>query len=172
MLCSHQKKFIYLKTRKTAGTSVEIFLEKFCCPPESYIELLNRLESITEDGIIGFRTDRTETLLPNGAFWHHMPAAEVKQLLGKDVWDTYYKFWNVRNPFDKVVSFFWMKLSDVERDHLSSAPFEDVRRRFLTFLSDPLRLPLDQHVFMIDKKPIVDDFIRYEYILTDLKRVC
>jgi hypothetical protein len=102
-----------------------------------------------------------------------MPAAEVKQLLGKDVWDTYYKFCNVRNPFDKVVSFFWMKLGDVERDHLSSAPFDDVRRRFLTFLSDPFqRLPLDRGVFMIDGKPIVDDFIRYEYILTDLKRIC
>ncbi len=29
MLCSHTKKFVYLKTLKTAGTSVEIFLNGF-----------------------------------------------------------------------------------------------------------------------------------------------
>ena len=32
MLISHQYKFI-IKTVKTAGTSVEAFLEPFCCPP-------------------------------------------------------------------------------------------------------------------------------------------
>jgi hypothetical protein len=102
-----------------------------------------------------------------------MPAAEVKRLLGNDIWDAYYMFCNVRNPFDKVVSFFWMKLSDAERDHFGSAHFDSVKHRFLKFLSNPFEtLPLDREVFMIGGKPVVDDFIRYENILSDLERVC
>ena len=36
MLISHICRFIYLKTRKTAGTSVEIYFEPFCVDPKSY----------------------------------------------------------------------------------------------------------------------------------------
>ncbi|MEL6382956.1 MAG: chondroitin 4-O-sulfotransferase, partial [Cyanobacteria bacterium J06626_18] len=32
MIISHEYKFIFLKTRKTAGTSIEIALSKFCGP--------------------------------------------------------------------------------------------------------------------------------------------
>jgi len=32
MLVSHRKKFIYTKTAKTAGTSVESYFEPFCLP--------------------------------------------------------------------------------------------------------------------------------------------
>ena len=30
MIISHKRKFIYIKTQKTAGTSTEIVLEKYC----------------------------------------------------------------------------------------------------------------------------------------------
>ncbi len=30
MIISHKHKFIFIKTRKTAGTSIEIFLSQFC----------------------------------------------------------------------------------------------------------------------------------------------
>ena len=32
MLISHRKQFIYTKTAKTAGTSVESYFEKYCMP--------------------------------------------------------------------------------------------------------------------------------------------
>ena len=36
MLVSHSKKFIFLKTMKTAGASVEIYLERYCVPLDAY----------------------------------------------------------------------------------------------------------------------------------------
>jgi hypothetical protein len=36
MLISHVCRFIFLKTLKTAGTSVEIYLEPYCVDPKSY----------------------------------------------------------------------------------------------------------------------------------------
>ena len=32
MIICHKHKFIFVKTRKTAGSSVEIFLSKYCGP--------------------------------------------------------------------------------------------------------------------------------------------
>ena len=37
MLVSHARKFIYTKTLKTAGTSVEVFLEPYCRPPAKWL---------------------------------------------------------------------------------------------------------------------------------------
>jgi hypothetical protein len=34
MIISHEHKFIFVKTRKTAGTSIEIALSKFCGPDD------------------------------------------------------------------------------------------------------------------------------------------
>ena len=34
MIVSHSRKFIFLKTRKTAGTSLEIALSKYCGPED------------------------------------------------------------------------------------------------------------------------------------------
>ena len=33
VLVSHAAEFIYMKTRKTAGTTVEMYFERFCVPP-------------------------------------------------------------------------------------------------------------------------------------------
>ena len=39
MIASHQHRFIFLKTRKTAGTSVEIALSKVCGPDDIITEI-------------------------------------------------------------------------------------------------------------------------------------
>ena len=55
MLCSHTHKFIYLKTIKTAGTSVEGFFERFCCSAEIMKKSHLRDEYVGANGIIGYR---------------------------------------------------------------------------------------------------------------------
>ena len=39
VIASHQHRFIFLKTRKTAGTSVEIALSKVCGPDDVITEI-------------------------------------------------------------------------------------------------------------------------------------
>ncbi len=168
MLCSHGKKFVYLKTIKTAGTSVEIFFERFCCHSEGYQERHNRNEYIGDAGIIGYRGAD-----PSGVtFYNHMPAREVREKLGSEIFDSYFKFCVVRNPFDKVVSMFWFQLPHEERERLTTAEFASVKDKFNAFVLKRDGLPVDRHVYVIDGAFVPDFYIRYENLLDDMRRVC
>ena len=104
MLVSHRHRFIYTKTVKTAGTSVEIYFEDACLPPDSDIVRGHAIaETVTDAGIIGYRgVDPGES-----RYYNHMPASDVRALVGPEVWDSYFKFCVIRNPFDKIVSLWW-----------------------------------------------------------------
>jgi len=178
MLCSHDKKFIYFKTRKTAGTSVEIFFERFCVPPGEYAEMLTAHEKITPFGIVGSRAAERSYIQRNRAanFYNHMPAAEIREKLGPEIFDSYFKFCVIRNPFDKVVSQFWWTLHKKHRERtiLGYLPFYFVRKRFAKFVkrrSASGRLT-DHHVFMVDGKPVADEFIKFEELASGIASVC
>lgn len=101
MLISNTHKFIFLKTVKTAGTTVEIFFERFCVPPGT-LSTHRREESVSRYGIVGARPR-----LESSKWWSHMTAHELKNCIGNDTWNSYFKFSCIRNPFDASVSKFW-----------------------------------------------------------------
>ncbi len=55
MLVSHRYRFIYTKTMKTGGTSVESYFERFCMPDGEWTQSHGREEYVSDAGIIGFR---------------------------------------------------------------------------------------------------------------------
>jgi len=81
---------------------------------------------ISEAGIVGARggayQDREWTA--------HMGALRIRRKLGREVWRSYTKIAVVRNPYDRMVSMFWWRLSDHDRQILSAAPFATVREAF------------------------------------------
>lgn len=107
MLVSHGHEFIYLKTRKTAGTSVEMALQPWCMPSDE-IEVEERTHAIVgARGIVGRRMIPKENRRPDDHIWYnHMSAAEVHAQLGDRIWGRYRKLVVVRNPFDRMVSHF------------------------------------------------------------------
>ena len=105
MLVSHLKKFIFTKTKKTAGTSVESVFEPYCLPEGTWEQTHYTPERISADGIIGHRGDGGQ----KANWWNHMPAELIRNRLGEEIWDEYYKFTVIRNPFDKLVSGFHMQ---------------------------------------------------------------
>lgn len=52
MLVSHLKKFIYTKTVKTAGTSVEAYFERYCILPGDFRVTHTREEYVSSGGIV------------------------------------------------------------------------------------------------------------------------
>jgi hypothetical protein len=166
MLCSHEKRFIYIKTRKTAGTSVEIFFERFCLPEGQFRESETTNQRITEQGIVGHR----EELFERPDFYNHMPASDIKSKLGREIFETYYKFCTIRNPFDKVVSHFWWHSRSTF--DFSSEPFSKIKARFAEFVLQGLGSFNDRKIFMIDGHSVIDEFIRYEHLPTDMAKVC
>src|ERR1700733_11566481 len=168
MLLSHVHKFIYLKTVKTGGTSVEIYFEPCCKDPESRGEVPhNRDQEVSKWGIIGSRGRPFQ-----GQTWYnHMTAASVLALIGPQMWRDYYKFCVVRHPYDKAVSLFWHQLSQGHRAELKYAPFAAVRTAFEEWLKDA-ELPADRKIYSIGDHPVVNRFVRYESLLSGLAEVC
>lgn len=167
VLVSFHKKFIYTKTNKTAGTSVEIFFEPYCLPPEGYEQKHYRGEAVTDYGVVGFRGPH----MPVDTLWYnHMPAAQIRKYLGSGIWDEFFKFCIIRNPFDKLVSMYFFHMSR-EKERLEDLEFSAVRRDFLAWLKER-RFVLDHDKYLIDGSICVDYFIRFETLRDDLAEVC
>ena len=48
-------------------------------------------------------------------FYSHIPK-NVKQMINKNIWDSYYKFTVIRDPVDQIISYYyWCNKSETER---------------------------------------------------------
>ena len=94
MIISHKHKFIFFKTIKTAGTSIQSALAEHCGE---------------RDVITGEGKKNTHKLPKIPALHHeHVYLTFVKQWLEPEIWDSYFKFAFIRNPFDLAVSkYYW-----------------------------------------------------------------
>lgn len=174
MIVSHKYRFIFIKTLKTAGTSVEVFLSDLCgnddivtpvYPPESthvarnYKGLWNPVHDFRENN--GHRLQRTFTdLIERKKFYNHIPAKLLRHRLSSDVWNSYYKFCIERNPWDKTLSHFHM----VRERTGGSLTFDEYLASGKFCLNYPIYL--DNRGDML-----VDRVIRYESLSADLAEV-
>ena len=157
VLVSHIYKFIYLKNHKVAGSSVEAFFGQFCVSPrekKTWSFEDKREEQITPCGIIGSRLVDI-----NKTWYNHKPAREVKDELGELIFDRYFKFCVVRNPYEAVVSsYYWYK------------PNTD----FKTYCNNCDHNIIDTDNvgrMLIDGKEVCQYYIRYENLIEDIKTV-
>lgn len=170
MLVSHRYKFIYIKTTKTAGTSVEIFLERFCRPdPENIAEGGDEL--VGEWGIVGLRSNDRDRLR-RATFWNHMTAVQLKKALSLEVWNSYVKVCNVRNPYDQVVSRFWMDVPHPDRQKLRKADLGDIKKRFKLWAFNGILGNRSRKICFIDGNCVADRVIRYESLEADVQVLC
>ena len=88
MLVSHRTNFIYTKTVKTAGTSVESYFEPYCMNEGEWEFMHLRDKYVSEAGIIGARGKNAR----DDIWWNHMPAVQIETLLGSETWEQYFKF--------------------------------------------------------------------------------
>lgn len=163
MLISHRYKFIYFKTVKTAGTSIETALEKYCLPEghDDVPVVTPKIE--TEAGVIGARGHFAET-----EHWrNHMQAADIRRGVSPEVWDGYYKFCNLRNPWDKTVSWFHFK-----NPAMKGKSHDEIVTTFRTWLRAAHSIGQDQKIYMIENVPVMDDYIHYESMADDFDRIC
>jgi len=164
MLISHRNKFIYTKTVKTAGTSVESYFESYCMKKDEWSFCQGRDEYISEAGIIGCRTGNP-LVIQASTYWNHMPAKTIKSLVGEDLWNSYFKFCVVRNPFSKAVSAY----KHFASEQLKNA--DSLQTSFETWLTSK-SLPIDRNKYLIDDDYCMDYVIRYESLVEDIETVC
>lgn len=165
MLLSHAHRFIYLKTRKTAGTSVEVLLEPLCAPP-GHVVKHGAPETVTPFGIIGFRGKRD--LGGDATFRNHMSAAVIRDFL-PDEFAAYARIANVRNPYDKTISGYhhWSGTTVAEASRLASEDPAKLRELFVGLL--PKALIDEKDTLLIDGSSVVSHVVRFEALQSDLE---
>ena len=94
MIVSHKYRFIFIKTRKTAGTSIEIFLSQHC----SLGDIVTPIEPHVEPHVAH----------NHRGYFNHMPGHEIRTRVGPAIWRDYFKFCVERNPWDKTLSYYAM----------------------------------------------------------------
>jgi hypothetical protein len=148
VIISHKYRFVFVKTLKTAGTSIEVFLSQHCGPDDVLTPILPHVDPHRPRNHEGF--------------FNHMPAAAIRDRVGPEVWRTYFKFCVERNPWDKTLSYYHM-LNGREGGGLT---FEDYLRR-----ND---FPLNHPKYTEPSDPqriIVDRVLRYERLTEQLAEV-
>jgi hypothetical protein len=172
MLLSHKYKFIFVKTRKTAGTSMEISLSRYCGPDDIITPFLNpedeafrrELNIFPRNDLVPLRRYRGREILKwlrgwRLRYWDHMPAKQIKRFIGDEIYNTYYKFCFERNPWDKVISYYH---------------WENRKHKYPSLDDFFSRKPLctDYSKYSINGDIAVDFIGRYENLMEDLQAVC
>jgi len=144
---SFNHNFIFIKTRKTAGTSLEVHLSQEC----------------SENDIVTPIYPENPTHRPrnykaqNGAiiFYNHMPAIEIRARCS-DTFQQSYKFCFERHPVDKCLSHFAMMLnSPFHYEERNPTSWEEYLERG--------QFPIDTALYTDEEgKLLVDELYKYE----------
>ncbi|HEY0917793.1 hypothetical protein [Devosia sp.] len=142
MIASFSNNFIFIKTRKTAGTSIEIVLSAWCsgrdiCTPISDAD--EALRATYGAAPRNHSRGLIARLLGRRDFYNHMPATEVRAALPA-LWSSAITFAVDRHPYEKVVSLAYFELgrrhgADRLSDELLSERISAViaEKRYLNF---------------------------------------
>jgi hypothetical protein len=175
VIISHQFKFVFVKTRKTASTSIEIALSQFVGKDGVITPIDPTDESIRVD--LGFRGPqnveiplrpyslpiRVERFLRGkpALYYNHMPARTIRLSVSRSVWKTYYRFCFERNPWDKAVSLYYWRTQHVHP-----------RPSLLTFLRSTPRADLSNwNTYTIGDRLALDRVYRYEDLEAELQNL-
>jgi hypothetical protein len=174
VIISHSHRFIFIKTMKTAGTSIEAYLSPLLGPddvvtpvhppepghqPRNFRGLFDPLRELREHGIARLPGTLKDVLLLN-RFYNHLSAALARSRLPKAIWRDYHVFCVERNPIDKTLSHYFM-LRELRADVKSIDDYFRLGRfcHNLPFYTDQTGVV------------IVDQIIKYEHLDEELARL-
>ena len=152
-MISFQKRFLFVHIPKTAGNSIQSTLRDYS---EDQLVALRK----EQDGI-----ERFGLRNPNYKIKKHSPLCEYRDALGNEQFRSLYKFTCVRNPWDRMVSYYFTP---------TQGPEAWDRKKFRNTISkaasvaDYLRLDRNEQ----DPFANVNYILRFENLADDFRTVC
>src|SRR4051794_28136575 len=155
-----------MKTRKTAGTSVEIALSRVCGDDDVITPVTEDDEALRlAHGGRGPQHYETPPNLERNAF-NHMPVSMVRRMLGRERFTSYFSFAIERNPWDAVVSLYHWRNRDVPPGSAPPSFGEYVASEAVeTFATK------QQRIYRLKGEIAVDTVLRYEALAEELEVV-
>lgn len=176
MILDRSRRLLFVKTRKTAGTSIEVALSQVLGPdavvsplrpaepghqPRNHLGLWNPVPEVVR-GHRGVRQTVHELRARRRA-WNHAPYVLIADRFGRRDVERCFSFCVERDPWSKTVSFWRMRLRDQPGVH--SEDFDE-------FVHAPGQvLPSDWHLYTRGGRVAVDRVVRYDRLAVDLPQV-
>jgi hypothetical protein len=154
MPISHKHKCIFIHIPKNGGSTIE-----------DYLELTGKVRDI--DLKIEY----------NGisAAWRHLPGPTIREIY-PEVFEKYYKFAFVRNPYDRVVSeYFWQNRDNPKISELKEP---DLLKKFTSWMYSTYRHQSShktcqqyRYLYDLDGQLIVDDIFKFEAFNAEIEKL-
>lgn len=158
MPINHQLKTIFIHIPKTAGTSIEFSLG-----------MHGKNKNI---GIKRYINQDLDTEHLFGGKLQHMDVRRFRKIVGREIFDRYFKFSIVRNPYDRLVSFIaWNSNSWENKQILTKETFRNYLMNSGKICSKrKYVLPKPQYKFLFCRgKLLVNEVLRFEKLEEGLK---
>ena len=159
MIISHRHKFIFFAVPKTATHTIREALRQHTGPDDWEQQVLFGEQFLP---------------IPQLARLHHghISAQEIRPHLEAEIWDTYFKFAFVRNPFDRFVSCcFFLNREDPNFEHTAVA-FMKERLQRTQFQQRVLVRPQYQQLCTVGGDIALDYVGRYENLQESYDVIC
>jgi len=172
MIISHKYKFIFIKTMKTASSSIELNFAKNLMAPSDVLSKMEEGENLEQNNRGWFNPlpellDGSYTPYKTAfQFYHkfkfgpHQSARVIQHRVPKRIWNSYFKFTVERNPYDKMASMYFMNWGKDGVDRRGRS-FEDWVKR-------GENLPINYPLYTWKNQVIVDRVLKYENLEDEL----
>ena len=182
MIASRLHKFIYIKTMKTASTSIELALSPHCGPRDILVPIGARFDMLRAEQGVYPRNFAEATIekrylkelrkrnpkrmkkvlreIEASGFWAHARPDVIMTKVG-NLWNAALRFTSERHPYEKALSrayFSYRGASGSFDAHLEKIVFED-------------RLYVGYPMYMVAGKVVVHEFLLHDTLQADFDRV-
>jgi hypothetical protein len=174
----HSRKFIFIRTRKTAGSSIAIWLSDFLDPKTDLMAPPREMAQLRPDhrfasSLSGWGERLRRLQLRRPRLSQHPTAEQLRRFVGSEVWCEYTKFAVERNPWDRLLSL-WRWRMQRNNLHLSLDEYLDAIEsgdKAIARRAGAQRAS-NWPSYTINDELAVDHIVFYESLNDDLARVC
>jgi hypothetical protein len=146
MIISYKYNFIYFRPKKTGSSTIAAVLRAN----------LGIDDVDHKDQVWGEEKERA-----------HTEASEIRDMVPRKFWKSAFKFTSERHPYEKAVSLTYYRMGKHGKStRAETSSFEEMLDKVISGEGY-----CGYRYYSINGRPIVDDFIRQENLMADLKRI-